>query len=173
MANTWSASAQVVTYASGKSMISLFNGAAATRVLRVYRMYHFNSNTSSVSGVLTEMRVNRISTSTGGTTITPVSFDTTNSALEGAVVAATGANNTVSALFRRYIYSNDEPTVGTGTIDEFELLIPFACVWQEGYGDSNMQALTARVDEGYEIKQQGTSAVSSADLEILFTDSAT
>lgn len=172
MANTWSANAQVVTYASGKSMISIFNGAGATRVLRAYRFYHFNSNTTSISGVLTEMRLNRISASSSGTILTPVSFDTTNSALEAAVEARTNGTNTVSHLFRRYIYSNDEPSVGSGTIDELELLVPFACIWQEGYGDSTMQPLTARVGEGYEIRQQGTSAVSSADLEILFTDSA-
>jgi hypothetical protein len=172
MANTWRATAQGVAYASGKDMLDIFNGAAATRVLRAYRGYWFNNGTTAVTGVLTEGRVNRITASSAGTSVTPVAHDTNNSALEAAATAGTGRTVTVSSLFRKFLYSNDEPAVAGSGIDEWELLVPFAEVWNAGYGDSNIQPVTCRVNQGFELHHQGTSAVGSADLEIEFTDAA-
>ncbi len=170
MANTWRATAQAVAFASGKSMIDLFNGGAATRVLRVARMYQFNNGVTAVTGVLTEMRVNRITASSAGTSVTPVAHDTNNSALEAAATAGTGRTTTVGSLLRKYLWSNDEPAVSAATMDEWELLVPFAEVWNAGYGDTDVQKVVARANQGYEIRQQGASAVGSNDFEIEFTD---
>ncbi len=174
MANTWRATSQAVAYASGKSMLDVFNALASTRFIRVYRAYHFNSGTAAVTGVLTEMRCNRTSAASVGTAVTPVANSTTYAALNANTTAGTNRTTTASALLRSYLYSNDEPAVSGATMDEMELFVPFAEVWNAGYGDTAVEPITlpAGTAQGFEIKQQGTSAVGSASLEIEFTDAA-
>lgn len=177
MANTWRATSQGVAYASGKSMLDLANESDSARILRAYRLYHFNNGTASVTGVLTTMRVYRsaigASAPTGGATVTPVAHDTGNSALDAGTTAGTGRTITDGDLFRQYLWSNDEPAVSGSTMDEWELFVPFAEIWNAGYGDSNVQPIVCRAAEGVHIKHQGTSAVGSADFEIEFTDAGT
>jgi hypothetical protein len=174
VANTWRATSQAVAFASGKSMIDVFNAAASTRFIRAYRLYQFNNGTAAVAGVLTTMRVETITTATVGTLITPVAHDTGNAALNANTTAGTGQTAAVQSLFRQYLWSNDEPTVSLATMDEWELLVPFAEVWNAGYGDTAIQALTcpAATARGVQIRQSGVSAVGSNDFEIEFTDAA-
>ena len=172
MADTWRATAQTVTFASGKSMLDIFNGGAATRVIRAPRMYQFNNSTGAVTGVLTEMRITRITAASAGSSVTPVAHDTGNTALEAALTAGSGRTVTTSDLFRKYIWSNDEPAVSGSSIDEWEMYIPFASVWEAGYGDTNVQALTCRATQGVQILHQGSTVVGSNDFEIEFTNAA-
>ena len=174
MANTWRATAQAVAYASGKSMIDLLNAVASTRYVRVYRAYHFNNGVAAVTGVLTEMRCNRTSAASAGTAVTPVAHSPAYAALNANTTAGTGRTVTVVSLLRSYLYSNDEPAVSGATMDEMELFVPFAEVWNAGYGDTAVEPITlpAGTAQGFEIKQQGTSVVGSASLEIEFTDAA-
>lgn len=174
MANTWRATAQAVAYASGKSMIDLLNAVASTRYVRVYRAYHFNNGVAAVTGVLTEMRCNRTSAASAGTAVTPVAHSPAYAALNANTTAGTGRTVTVVSLLRSYLWSNDEPAVSGATMDEMELFVPFAEVWNSGYGDTAVEPITlpAGTAQGFEIKQQGTSAVGEASLEIEFTDAA-
>lgn len=173
---TWRITQQAVAFASSKSMLDLFQTSSGTRVHRVYRMYLFNTQTNAVTGVITTMRITRLitSTPTGGTTVTPFAHDTNNSALSASTTAGTGRTVTESStdIFREWIYSNDEPAVGTGTMDEWECFVPFAEIWNAGYGDPNVQPIVCRTTQGVHIKHQGSSAVGVADLEIEFTDEA-
>ncbi len=173
MAATWRATSQAVAFASAKSMLDLFQAGTGTRVQRAYRMYQFNNGTTAVTGVLTLMRVNRGTASSGGSTVTPVKHDTASGALAADVTCGTGRTFTRTDVFRQYLWSNDEPTVSGATMDEWELLIPFAEVWNAGYGDSNIEPIVCRPGFGVEIQQSGASAVGSNDFEIEFTDAAT
>jgi hypothetical protein len=51
-------------------------------------------------------------------------------------------------------------------------LVPFAEIWNAGYGDTNVEPLVCRSSEGVQLLHSGTSAVGTADLEIEFTDAA-
>lgn len=173
MADTWRATSQAVAYASGKSMLDIFNATGSARILRVRRAYHFNNGLGAVTGVLTNMRLYRSTAASVGAAVTPVAHDTNNTALAAEITAGTGRTITDSDLFRQYIWSNDEPAVSGATMDEWELLVPFAEVWNAGYGDTNVQPIVCRAVQGFHIKQQGSSAVGTADLEIEFTNEAT
>lgn len=173
MANTWRATAQGVAFANAKSMIDIFQDGSGTRVHRAYRMYQFNNGTTGVTGVLTTMRVTRITAASGGSAVTPVAHDTNNTSLAANTTAGNGRTTTASDVFRQYIWSNDEPGVSANTIDEWELLVPFAEIWNAGYGDSNVQPIVCRATQGVQILHSGSSAVGSNDFEIEFTDEAT
>jgi len=173
MADTWRSVGLGVTFGNLKSMLDVFNATGSGRILRVYRAYQFNNGLSAVTGVLTTMRLYRSIASSGGTVITPVAHDSTNAALPAQVTSGFGRTVTDSDLFRQYVWSNDEPVVSGTTLDEWELLVPFAEIWNAGYADANIQPITCRENQGFHIKHQGSSAVGSNDFEIEFTNSAT
>lgn len=173
MAATWRATSGGVAFAASKDMLNVFNGASSTRVIRAYRAYQFNNGTGAVTGVLTTMQVRRITAASVGTAVTPVAHDTASSALN--VNTTSGTNQTVTGtdIFRRLVWSNDEPTVSGNTQDEWELLVPFAEIWNAGYGDTNIEPVVCRPGFGFEIFHSGATAVGTNDFEIEFTDSAT
>lgn len=170
MTATWSANQQAVAYASGKSMLDVFNASASTANIDIVKMLFFNNGTTAVTGVLTTLKVRRITAASAGTAVTPVSFDTSNAALNANTTSGTGRTVTAGSTFRQIVWSNDEPTVSAATMDEWECLVPYATLWDLGYGDSNVQRLRARTgqNEGYDLQQAGASAVGSADAEIIF-----
>jgi hypothetical protein len=171
MADTWHASAQGVAYASAKYMIDIFNGGSSAKTIKVYRMWMFNNGTAAVTGVLTAVQVKRTSAGSGGTSITPVAHNLGNTALDANTTAGTGRTVTSTSIFRQILYQNDEPTVTTLDMDALLTLVPFAELWNSGYGDSNVQPLTCRAAnaEGICIQQPGANAVGTADMELEFT----
>lgn len=173
MAATWRATQGAVAFAATKDMLNVFNGGASARIIRAYRAYQFNNGTGAVTGVLTTMQVRRITSASAGTAVTPVKHDTSSGALD--VNTTAGTNQTVggSDIFRRLVWSNDEPTVSAATMDEWELLVPFAEIWNAGYGDTNIEPIVCRANQGFEIFHSGASAVGTNDFEIEFTDAAT
>lgn len=171
MAATWRATGAAIAYANAKDMLNVFNATGSAAIIRVYRAYHFNNGTSAVTGVLTTMQIRRITAASAGTAVTPVKHDTNSPALEAQTTCGTNQTTTGSDIFRRYVYSNDEPTVSGATQDEWELLVPNAEVWNAGYGDTNIEPIVCRAAQGFQIYHAGSTAVSTADLEIEFTDS--
>jgi hypothetical protein len=170
MVATYRATSGAVAFAATKDMLNVFNGGAATRVTRVYRCYQFNNGTTAVTGVLTTLQVRRITAASAGTAVTPVKHDTNSANLEAAQTAGTGQTTTGSDIFRRYLWSNDEPTVSTATQDEWEMLVPFAEIWNAGYADSNVEPIVCRATQGCQIFHSGSSTVGSNDFEIEFTN---
>jgi hypothetical protein len=154
-------------------MLNVFNGTATARVIRVYRAYWFNNGTTAVTGVLTTGQVRRITAASGGTAVTPVKHDTSSSALDAATTCGTNQTTTGSDIFRRFLFVNEEPIVGGTTQANWLTLVPFAEIWNAGYGDTNVEPVTCRATQGLQLFHSGSSAVGTADLEIEFTDSAT
>lgn len=174
MANTWQSATQGVTYAANKHMIDVFNSSSSTRYIRVYRAYLFNNGTSGVTGVLNTARVHILSTSvSGGTTITPIAMDTGNSGLNANTTSGFNRTTTIGSTIRQILHSPDEPAVTVLDWDSLGTLVPFAEIWNTGYGDSNIQPVTLRASEnrGFSILSV-TQTVGSGDFEALFTDSA-
>lgn len=172
MANTWRSVALAVAFANAKSMIDIFQDGSGTRVYRARRFYQFNNGTGAVTGVLTTMRVRRLTASSSGTTVTPVAHDTGNSALAANLTSGTNRSVTATDVFRQYIWSNDEPAVSGNSMDEWELLVPFALIFEAGYGDSAVQPLVCRATQGVEINHTGSTTVGTNDFELEFTDEA-
>lgn len=174
MANTWQSASQAVTYAAGKHMLDVFNATSSTRYIRIYRAYLFNNQTAGITGVLNTARVHILSTSvSGGTGVTPVAMDSSNSALNANTTSGFGRTTTIASTIRQIVHSPDEPTLSTLDWDSLGTLVPFAEFWNTGYGDSNIQPVTCRASEnrGFSILS-ATQTVGQADMEILFTDAA-
>lgn len=150
MAATYTITARNVAFAASKSMLSVFNGVGSGKVIRVYRIWALNNQLTAVTGVLTNLEIRRITASSGGTDLSSLvaKHDSTSAALPAEVVVATNATVTKTTLFRRVLWSTDEPTANTAvTMDELETVVPLACIWAMGYGDPLTEPITLR--EGY------------------------
>jgi hypothetical protein len=173
--NTWQAALQGATYAAAnKHLLDVFNASSSTRYIRIYRAYLFNNQTGAVTGVLNTLKICILSTSvSAGSAVTPVAMDSTNAALNANTTSGTGRTTTIANTIRQIVHSPDEPALNTLDWDSLGTLVPFAELWNTGYGDANIQPVTCRASEnrGFSI-QNVTQTVGVADLEILFTDAA-
>jgi hypothetical protein len=173
MAATWHAFTQAATYAANKHMLDVFNATAGSTTVRVYRAWLFNNQTAGVTGVLNFVSILRTSAASATPAVTPVPHNTSNTPLPAAVTAGTGRTITTGAQFRRLLMSPDEPSITTADWDALMCLVPFAEIWNSGYGDSVVDPVTCRTGpslaEGFSI-QSLTQTVGTADLEIEFTN---
>jgi hypothetical protein len=136
-------------------------------------MYWFNNGTAAITGVITTGQVRRITAASGGTAVTPVKHDTNSSALDANTTCGTNRTVTGSDIFRRFLFVNEEPVVAGTTQANWLTLVPFAEIWNAGYGDTNVEPIVCRAAQGVQLFHSGSSAVGTADLEIEFTDAAT
>lgn len=168
MTATYTYFAKDVAFAPNKCMASVFNKTSTPVTVKIYRVYVLNNQYTAVTGVLTNLEVRKLTAATGGTTITPSPHDTNNS-LSSYVECATNATVTTTDLYRRVLWSTDEPAVGaTCTVDEFECFLPIGCIWSMGYGDSLVEPITLNANEGFGIINTGAS-IGSCDIIIEFT----
>lgn len=173
MAQTYTVNAIAVTFANGKHMLSLFNGAGSGRILRIKRVWQLNNQVAAVTGVLTTMELKRTSAQSGGTAVAPLKNDTASEAIPAQVLCAFGASPTATDRFRQWMWSNDEPSVSSGTSDEFETMPSMMCVWDSATGDPDIEPIVCREGQGVTIHHTGTSAVGLSDFCIEFTMAAT
>lgn len=170
MAKTYTASAIGIAFASNKSLLGIFN-AHATRDVKIYRVWHLNNQTTGVTGVLTSVALRKISSLSGGTTVTPVAHDTSNATVDlTSITCNTGGTfaNTADNQLRIWMWSTDEPAVSSATSDEFQCIPVLMTMW-DSTGDSNIEPLTANQNEGFHILQPGSNTVGISDLFMEFT----
>jgi hypothetical protein len=173
MAATYRAVATGVAFnAAARSLLKVFNASGSGVVLRVYRIWVLNNQTTAVTGVVPRIDVVRVTTNpSGGSANTPIKHDTNSANLPAQVTAATlDSTVTVANTFRRILWSSDEPAVGAATVDELEMVVPLNLLWDGGYGDSNVEPIVCREGEGVSVYCPGiASAAGIVDIIIEFT----
>ena len=170
MAASYTLPALSVAFSASKSMISLFNGSGSGKVLRVYRVWAVNNQFTAVTGVLTNLELRKITASSGGTPLTATKHDSSSTTLSTItqILPATNATVTLGGMYRRVIWSSDEPSVSTLTLDELQCFLPLCCIWSMGYADSTTDPITLREGEGLTIMNVG-GAAGQADFFFEFT----
>ncbi len=170
MAKTYTAAAIGIAFASNKSLLGLFN-AHATRKVKLYRAWQLNNQTSGVTGVLTSCSLRKISALSAGVAVTPVAHDTGNASVDLTSITCNAGGsftNTGDNAMRVWMWSSDEPTVSSGTSDEFQCIVPLMCIW-DSTGDSNIEPITLNTNEGIHLLQPGSNAVGVSDIFFEFT----
>lgn len=118
---TFSVLASQVSVAAGKSMLALHNGNQSGKVLRLLRVHAQNSSPTSqalVNYQYMAVDVRQIAGYNGGTTLTPLSYDSVD-ALDLGIKAALGAAvlGEVSTPYRRWWMSNQGVITGSGAAE--------------------------------------------------------
>lgn len=170
MAKTYTVSAIGIAFASNKSLLGLYN-AHASRILKVWRVWQLNNQTTAITGVLSSCTLRRISALSGGTALTPVQHDSGNVSVDLTSIT-TNTNgtftNTADAQLRVWMWSTDEPSVSSATSDEMQCIVPLNCIW-DSTGDANIEPITCRQNQGVHVLQPGANTVGISDLFAEFT----
>jgi len=172
MANTWTGLVTARAFAASSVNAGILN--AGTRVLRLRRHGLLNNQTAAVTGVICLMELRWYSGAgwTTPTSVASIAHDSTNSALSSVTHGYAGTPTGTSNLLRRVLWSSDEAAASTATNDELECIVPLNIVWDAGYADANVQALTIRQNESF-INYNTSGAAGLVDLWSEFTDEAT
>lgn len=113
MSPTFTVTATDVILGNQKSLIAIQN--TGTSVVRISKIYLTNTRTAATTGVVANIRLQRIASFTGGTALSSFPHNTLRT-LPAGITFATGATFTSeSALFRESFWSTDE--WGPGTVD--------------------------------------------------------
>lgn len=168
---TFITAALSTTIGLNKSMIALMNPIGSTVILKIREISVVNVRRTAVTGVVAEFQALRITSLTGGTAITPLSFDTQDT-LGAGITSSTGGTvggEAATPLVRVY-WSSDE--WGPGTLDGEQLEHAFQETTPFYIPRDFTKPITLRAGEGLTIKQITNSSNGSFDVTIIFTQEA-
>lgn len=157
--------------ASAKYMLSIFNGVGSGKIVRVYRIWVLNNQSVAVTGVFPVYDIRRITAQSGVTAVAPVPYDTASTAIPAQITCGTVGTITMTDVFRRFVFSSDEPRTNAAlSQDEIEAIPALSLIWDAGYGDSNVESIVCREGYGVVIYCAGiASAAGIVDILIEFT----
>lgn len=163
---TFSIVAQSVQVGNNKSLLSIQN--TSTSLIKIREIWLINDRTSAVTGVAGEFQFKRITSFTGGTSLTSVSYDTADT-LPAGITLATGATVSGEDTFplRVGTWSTDE--WGPGTLDQegldhgLQQIEPF---WKQTV---NGKAIVLRQNQGAHLKFATNSTAGFFNVRLIFT----
>lgn len=137
MANTLTAYFNGVAFAATKNMGAILN-SHATEKIQIRRVGLLNAQTAAVTGVQCALELRKYSAATLGTptAVVPVKHNSTLAAPASAVIGHAGTIGGTAELLRRIFWSSDEAAISTGTLDEWETMVPLNVIWDAGYYES-------------------------------------
>lgn len=150
---------------NNKSMLAIQN--TGTSIVRIREVWIINDRTTAVTGIAGLFEVRRITSFTGGTALSPVSYDTTDSLPAGISAATNATISGESSLLRAGAWSTDE--WGPGTLDTESLdhaLQQSTPFWSQ---TPNGKALTIRQNQGIHVKFATNSTAGEFNIRFVFT----
>jgi hypothetical protein len=174
MAATYTLGSLGTTFSLNKCLLGIYNASGSAKIARVYRVWALNNSVTAVTGVLTNLELRRLTSMSGGTSVTPMKHDTTSASFPAQITVATGPTVSTSDLFRRVVWSNDEPAANAAvTMDEIETIVPLSTLWDVGYNDSTIEPIVLREGYGLGLVNTGNTSVGVIDVffEVTLSDS--
>ena len=162
-----------IAIGNNKSMLSLLNASGSTVVVKLRKLYLLNSQTSAVTGIISDFQLFRFTGHSGGTSLTPLTFDS-NDSLNSSVTARTGGtiSGEAAAALKRWEISSDE--WGTGTLDQEGADHGSGLYGQPLYEHTSPfeKPITLRANEGIHLKHVVSSTAGAFDIYMIFTEEA-
>jgi hypothetical protein len=156
------------TIANNKSMAAIAN-THASRLVKVWRIWAY-PNATTVTGVMVNFQVRRFTTLSGGTAITPIAHDTANVSVDLTnVTTVTNATITSPTVLFGCMFSSEEVTVSGATNNHLLSFYPFCLIWDAGVGDSSVEPITLRQNEGCDLLCATNSSAGNFDVIMEFT----
>lgn len=167
--NLFTVSAIGATFRPTKNMISLFNSSGSAKIIKVWKVWVLNNQSVALTGVISELRLYRVTAIGGGAALTPVKHNTNISSLPPEIIAMEGATCLLSSLLRRCAWSTDEPVATESNADVVELNPVWNTIWDVPIGSTQIEPLTLNEGEGVSVYFNTNSSVGQADFFINFT----
>ena len=171
MADTYTAIMQQQQLGASKSMFALWNASGSSKIIRVSRIGVMSSRINTVTGVMIQLGLYSITACSSGTSMTFVKHNSSTADMPGAtgIICSTGATVTNSTMIRKIAWSSDEPTGSSSSIDEWQTMVAPTIIWDAGYGDTTLQLLTLREEEGISLRCETSSTAGYLDAWIEMT----
>ena len=162
---TYSVVAELITVGNNKSMISIQN--TGTSIVKIREIWIINDRTTAVTGVAGEFRAHRIASFSGGTALTPVSFDTADSLPDGISCATNATVASETSLLRTGKWSTDEWGPGAQDVESSDHALqntePF---WKQ---TPSGKPITIRQNQGMHIRFATNSTAGEFNIRLTFT----
>lgn len=164
-AATFTATATNIVLGNQKSLLAIQNTSSS--VVRVSKIYLANTQTTAVTGVAANIRLQRIASFTGGTTVNSFPHNTLKT-LPSGITLATGATfSSESALFRESFWSSDEWGPGTADVEAGDHSNQELMPWY--ISEKNEEPITLIQNQGLHIKCNTNTAAGAFTITIIFT----
>jgi hypothetical protein len=153
--------------AANKYMAVLWNGTVS-RKLVIQRVWVYNWQNSSVTGVLLEQQMIKISARTAGTPVTPLAGDPSDTLTSGIIAETAATGVTDAGMYKRIFCASEEEALSSaqatpGTTESTGL--QYSRV-------SGTRGLVVRQSQGWAIKNLTNNTNGSVSYVVEFTDEA-
>lgn len=172
MASIYTTYSLGITITLNKSLISVFNNFGSGKILKIYNMSCLNNQVAAITNTtVNRFSLNRITGSSGGTSLLYVKHDTQQINIPADISLSTGSAVNVSSVLRNILWSGNYPISGTKSINELETIVPLFKIWDTSYTETNVQPITLRENEGISLNTSiiNEAVISTCDLFIEFT----
>lgn len=157
------------TFAQNKSMITLYNSTGSGKILKVWKIWGLNNQSVAVTGVLAELQIWKISSSGGGGALTPLKHNSSIPNLSSLILSSSGATDRLTSLFRRVIWSTDEPVATETNMDVYELRPSWNVFYDVPITNSIIEPIVLNQGEGITVYNVTNTSVGQADFFIEFS----
>jgi hypothetical protein len=153
---------------NNKSLLSLVNTTGSDVRLKIREIRIINTRNAPVTGVVADIQLLRCTSHSGGTSITPGAYDTSDT-LNGHITARTGAtiSGESAVILRHWDISTDEWGPGSNDVESTEhtlsMLIPSYTVLPK------TKPLTLNANEGFTFKCVTNTTTGLFDITVVFT----
>lgn len=163
---TYSLLSSIVANANDKNLVAINNATGSGKLIKIYRIRSWNSQTGTISGGFTGLKMGRISgVSSGGTALPFMPHSScvsagSNTPFTGisAVDGATTITATLATEFRRVFRATEEWAVAEATVEAIQNVHQWQIIWDTGYADSNVEPFIIRENQGFLIRTDSTPA---------------
>lgn len=157
--------AEDCAFANSKQHISIYNGAGSGKVVKINKLFMTNMLANVVvTGGARRLDVKRATNFSGGSDLTPLKHDSSNSDIPSQILIKTGATVTEGVLLFPLVFPDDEMLLTQNSVAQ---QIFSGINWiPEGI---EIQEVTLNEGEGMTIKQVTASTVGITTWIIVFT----
>lgn len=164
---TFSAYITDVAIAQNKSMISILNAGGSAVKIKIREIRVINVRTTATTGVVAEFQLLRITAHSSGTTITPISHDSTDTLNGSVTVRSAGTVTETAGALRRWLWSSDEWGTGATDVESFDHAFQNSLPqYKTGIKE---KPFTLNAGQGLHLKEITNSTNGTFDLLIVFT----
>lgn len=162
---TFTVTATQVVLGNQKSLFAIQNTGTST--IRISKIYLVNTTTTAVTGVAANLRLQRIASFTGGTTLISYPHNTLNTLPAGISFATNSTISSESALFRDSFWSSDEWGPGTSDVESNDHANQELLPWYQT--EDFEEGITLIQNQGLHVKCNTNTTAGNFTITVVFT----
>jgi hypothetical protein len=162
---TFTVTGTQVTLGNQKSLIAIQN--TGTSVVRISKIYLTNTQNTGVTGVVANIRLQRIASFTGGSALSSFPHNTLNVLPAGISFATNSTIASESALFRDSFWSSDEWGPGTADVESNDHARQELQPWYKT--EQGEQGITLIQNQGLHVKCNTNTTAGNFTITVVFT----